>query len=202
MHSKPSSKNQVSFQVVFRGLTQQPQPANTALSPSYKRSTDLSENLSEVFGWRTMRFLTVTVEVLMSPPESRVGLFSPGISEDHRQQQQRVIAHIFGSRLFFFFFKTQNSSCTMKMWRCWSGTGHQDCRVWLCTECGTVLCYGEGSYRGLGVEGGGAMLEWVGAVSIWSGGRGSGLHSADRLDGTRPRLETRRQTCVNKKVGS
>lgn len=198
MHSKPSSKNQVSFQVVFRGLTQQPQPANTALSPSYKRSTDLSENLSEVFGWRTMRFLTVTVEVLMSPPESRVGLCL------WRSQAAAAACdrtHLWFST-FFFFFKTQNSSCTMKMWRCWSGTGHQDCRVWLCTECGTVLCYGEGSYRGLGVEGGGAMLEWVGAVSIWSGGRGSGLHSADRLDGTRPRLETRRKTRVNKKVGS
>lgn len=53
----------------------------------------------------------------------------------------------------------------------------------------TVLCGGgEGSYRGLGVEGGGAMLERVGTVAFWSGRRGTLPHAADWLDSTRSRL--------------
>ena len=37
----------------------------------------------------------------------------------------------------------------------------------------TALRGGEGSYRGLGVEGGGAMLEGVGTVGVRSGGGGA-----------------------------
>lgn len=50
---------------------------------------------------------------------------------------------------------------------------------------------GEGSYRGLGVEGGGAMLKGVGAVAVGRGGRGGGPNSPHWLDGTRSRLEGR-----------
>lgn len=53
----------------------------------------------------------------------------------------------------------------------------------------TALCGGEGSYRGLGVEGGGAMLEGVRTVSVWSGGGGTLPHAPDWLDGTRSCLE-------------
>lgn len=47
---------------------------------------------------------------------------------------------------------------------------------------------GEGSYRGLGVEGGRAMLKRVGTVAFWSGRRGTVPHAADWLDSTRSRL--------------
>lgn len=58
---------------------------------------------------------------------------------------------------------------------------------------GSALRGGEGSYRGLGVDGGGAMLEGVGAVSF-RGGRGwARPRPPDRLDGTRPRLERERE---------
>lgn len=52
----------------------------------------------------------------------------------------------------------------------------------------TTLCGGEGSYRGLGVEGRGAMLERVGTVAIRSGGGGSLTHTPHWMDGPRPGL--------------
>lgn len=58
----------------------------------------------------------------------------------------------------------------------------------------TALCGGggEGSYRGLGVEGGGAMLEGVRTVAVRSGGGGTLPRAADGLDGTRPSLERKK----------
>lgn len=53
----------------------------------------------------------------------------------------------------------------------------------------TALCGGEGSYRGLGVERGGAMLEGVGTVAFRGGGGGTLPHAPDWLDGTRSCLE-------------
>lgn len=52
----------------------------------------------------------------------------------------------------------------------------------------TTLCGGEGSYRGLGVEGRGAMLERVWTVAVRSGGGGSLTHTAHWVDGPRSRL--------------
>lgn len=180
MHSKPSSKNQVSFQVVFRGLTQQPQPANTALSPSYKRSTDLSENLSEVFGWRTMRFLTVTVEVLMSPPESRVGLCL------WRSQAAAACdrTHLWFS-FFFFFFKTKfflyHENVKVLIWY-W--TSRLSCvtlhRMWNSTMLWWGVLQGSGSWRGRGHAGMGwgcVHLEW--RARFWAAlCRQAGWHQA------------------------
>lgn len=58
----------------------------------------------------------------------------------------------------------------------------------------TALCGGEGSYRGLGVEGGGAMLEGVWTVAVRGGGGGTLPHAADWLDGTGSRLERKQTT--------
>lgn len=46
-----------------------------------------------------------------------------------------------------------------------------------------TLCGGEGSYRGLRVEGRGAMLERVGTVAFRGGGGGSLTHAPHWLDG-------------------
>lgn len=64
----------------------------------------------------------------------------------------------------------------------------------------TALCGGggEGSYRGLGVEGGGAMLEGVRTVAVRGGGGGALPHAPDGLDGTRSclrRKQTTRRVC-------
>lgn len=61
----------------------------------------------------------------------------------------------------------------------------------------TALRGGEGSYRGLGVEGGGAMLKGVGAVAVWCGGRVAGPNTPHWLDGTWSRLE-RKQILIVK----
>lgn len=53
----------------------------------------------------------------------------------------------------------------------------------------TALCGGEGSYRGLGVEGGGAMLEGVRTVAVRGGGGRTLPHAPDWLDGTRSCLQ-------------
>lgn len=53
----------------------------------------------------------------------------------------------------------------------------------------TALRGGEGSYRGLGVEGGGAMLEGVRTVAVWSGRRGTRPYTPNWLNGTRSCLE-------------
>lgn len=60
----------------------------------------------------------------------------------------------------------------------------------------TALCGGEGSYRGLGVDGGGAMLEGVGTVTLRGGGGGSLPHAPDWLDGAWSCLERQQNTNV------
>lgn len=52
----------------------------------------------------------------------------------------------------------------------------------------TALCGGEGSYRGLGVEGGGAMLEGVWTVAVRIDGGSTWPHTPDWLDGAWSRL--------------
>lgn len=53
----------------------------------------------------------------------------------------------------------------------------------------TALCGGEGPYRGLGVEGGGAMLEGVRTVALRCARGGALPHAPHWLDGTRSCLE-------------
>lgn len=64
----------------------------------------------------------------------------------------------------------------------------------------TALCGGggEGSYRGLGAEGGGAMLEGVWTVAVRGGGGGTLPHAPDGLDGSRSRL---RRKQITQRVG-
>lgn len=60
----------------------------------------------------------------------------------------------------------------------------------------TRLCGGEGSYRGLGAEGGGAMLERVGTVAVRSGGGGSLTHAPHWVDGPRSSLWGEENTVI------
>lgn len=52
----------------------------------------------------------------------------------------------------------------------------------------TALRGGEGSYRGLGVEGGGAMLKGVGTMAVRCGRGGARPHTSNWLNGARSRL--------------
>lgn len=59
---------------------------------------------------------------------------------------------------------------------------------------------GEGSYRGLGAEGGGAMLERVGTVAVRSGGGGALAHAAHWVDGPRSGLWRRKKQEFTPKI--